>query len=85
MVSLIKTKLNIMGKIEEKIVENCNKENCTKNFTENDAVAELIVRFQEKEKPSENILVAIQHLEAVQKLLLKEAEGIEVVDAEIVK
>lgn len=74
-----------MGKIEEKVVEGCNKENCTKNFTDNDAVAELLQKFEAKENPSERTLVCIQHLKAIQIQLEREALDVEVVDSKIVE
>lgn len=45
----------------------------------------LLLKFKEKDKPSENILVVIQHIEAIQRLLIKEVNEIDVVDSEIVK
>jgi hypothetical protein len=71
--------------IKEKEVLKLSNDNKAKVVTENYYIECLLIIFKEQKKPSENILVAIQHLEALQKLLLKEAEGIEIVDAEIVE
>ncbi len=59
----------------------CNLKTCEKlkGANANDYLEILLIEFRAKEKPSENILVSIQHLEAVQKLLDKELLEIEVV------
>lgn len=44
---------------------------------------EMLFDFKLVVNPSENILVCIQHVECIQKLLQKEINNIEVVDAEI--
>ncbi len=46
---------------------------------------DVLADFKAVVEPSENILVCIQHVECIQKLLQKEINKIEVVDAEIIE
>lgn len=46
---------------------------------------DMLLDFKSIVEPSENILVCIQHVECLQKLLQKEINKIEVVDAEIIE
>lgn len=66
--------------IKEKEVLKLSSDNEIKVITENDYIESLLIIFKENKKPSENILVAIQHLESIKKLLEKEILNIEVVE-----
>lgn len=71
-----------MEKAVKKEVKKISKEK--EVFTTSEQIENLITEFKSIEKPSENILVSIQHLESVKKLLEKETLNIEVVDSEVV-
>lgn len=71
-----------MEKAVKKEVKKISKEK--EVFTASEQIENLITEFNSIKKPSENILVSIQHLESVKKLLEKETLNIEVVDSEVV-
>lgn len=58
----------------------CKSENCTNINSEDFLIEKIIEKFKSKENPSENILIALQHIECVKKLLEKDLLNIEVIE-----